>query len=69
MTTEQRDLSPPPAKKVKESPEEAKHTTQQQLVERNWVKVEESKQKPDQQLLKVMQWNTLADGEHTLLNT
>ena len=34
----------------------------QQLVERDWVKVEQSKESQNQKLLKVMQWNMLADG-------
>ena len=34
----------------------------QQLVERLWVKVEQPKESQNQKLLKVMQWNMLADG-------
>lgn len=35
-----------------------------QLIDRKWVKVGDSeKEKPGQQLLKVMQWNSLADGK------
>ena len=38
----------------------------QQLVERKWVKVAEVEEKKDQKLFKVMQWNSLADGELAL---
>ena len=54
----------PPAKKYKL--EEGTCTDgemSQQLVERHWVKVEQSKKFQNQnKLLKVMQWNMLADG-------
>ena len=33
-----------------------------QLIERRWVKVEESEMEKGQHSLKVMQWNSLADG-------
>ena len=34
----------------------------QQLVERHWVKLEQSEESQPKKLLKVMQWNMLADG-------
>lgn len=62
---------PSPAKKSKLEEEFTDGEKPQQLVERHWVKVEQSKhvkESPqDQRLLKVMQWNMLADGKCTYL--
>ena len=54
----------PPAKKYKLEEDTCTDGEEsQQLVERHWVKVEQSKESQNQsKLLKVMQWNMLADG-------
>jgi hypothetical protein len=53
----------PPAKRYKLEEGTSKDEEKPQLVERHWVKVEQSKESQNQnKLLKVMQWNMLADG-------
>ena len=67
MTSKQGDVPEcvePPSKKPKV--EEEADDASQQLVERKWVKVDESEAEKNQCLLKVMQWNSLADGESAL---
>lgn len=59
----------PPAKKYKlEEGTYMDGEKSQQLVERHWVRVEQSKESQNQsKLLKVMQWNMLADGIKKLI--
>lgn len=57
----------PPLKKPKmeQSEEEPRADEDQQLIERRWVKVDESEEQKNQKIFKVMQWNSLADGKCT----
>ena len=59
----------PPAKKYKlEEGTYMAGEKSQQLVDRHWVRVEQSKESQNQsKLLKVMQWNMLADGIKKLI--
>ena len=65
MAAREESPTPLPAKKSKLEEEPTDGEKVQKLVERHWVKAEQSKESQDQKLLKVMQWNTLADGKCT----
>lgn len=63
MAAQEEILLPSPAKKCRlEEDTPVDGEKPQQLVERHWVKVEQPKESQNEKLLKVMQWNMLADG-------
>ena len=61
---QERHLLPPPKKsKLEESTSDGEKSNQ--LIERHWVKGVQSEESQEHKLLKVMQWNSLADGKFT----
>ena len=58
----------PPLKKPKveqKVEQKADQEEDQQLIERKWVKVDGSEEQKNPRFLKVMQWNSLADGKRS----